>query len=330
MAYNAYRLTFHVCITCILCFGISQHTLLWVSSSLYYTSEEFDHSIQPTRIYNESAMSVGHIPNQSNPNQHAGATRRVVYSRLRTDQSGWAIMDMLKAHSYTFYNDATYGGACGDTAHKADLDQVLGTVGLQNVLPLKCPGANESNTVVHHGHFFEGGSKARLESPQWINHIKAQLHYPPSSDKFIIAVHIRRRDVTPCCYPRWYMPNLYFQTMIEKYTAGRPTNSTRVIIFSQSNSFESLNTFRESGFELDLDGDVGRVWRTIIGSDIVIVSRSEFSRVPSMFTRGHVESAWNISDPVIAKTIEQEQARIFGQCTERQIFQCKHKWWQKH
>jgi hypothetical protein len=242
---------------------------------------------------------------------------------------------MLKAHSYAFFHNATYGGGCGESSHKEDIGQVLTAVGLHHILPLKCPddddNDNETNALIYLGSAYEQGSGKRLKSPEWLNYVKSQIKYPEKEENTTsIVVHIRRRDVTPCCYPMWYLPNYYFQAMIEKYRADDDHGEVvHVQIFSQSESFESWEPFNSSQYSLHLDGPIGDVWKAILSSDIFIGSKSEFSRVPAMFTRGHVMNAWQIGDDEIRNQTEIENERVFDTCTEYQIFSCKHKWWQQ-
>lgn len=83
------------------------------------------------------------------------------------------------------------------------------------------------------------------------NDTTKEQSFSSSSNLFSIVVHIRRQDVTLCCYPDWYLPYSYFSSMIEKYIAkmnnnqnnnnrdGGKQNNMTVHIFSQSDSYES-------------------------------------------------------------------------------------------
>lgn len=84
----------------------------------------------------------------------------------------------------------------------------------------------------------------------------------------------------------WYLPNQHFLRLIERYN---PKNDSRVVIYSESDSFESFDVFSERGYELHLDGDdIGVVWRGLLASDVIILSRSSFSLVPAILTKGKV------------------------------------------
>lgn len=279
--------------------------------------------------------------------------RRVIYSKLRKDQAGWVIYDMLKAHSYAFDNNLTYGGACGDSIHKPDISNVLSSIGWNEILPLACP-QNDTLHRVYPGSFFEKDCASRMASMQWrefmINHTdysyfdheprekngKENQQHDLATKPFSIVVHIRRRDVTPCCYPHWYLPNSYFASMIEKYYLEHNASSRpiQIQIFSQSESHESWDDLHHKipshiNYTLHLDGPVGEVWRAIVSSDVFLGSISEFSRVPAMFARGLVTNPRNISDGRIASETQRENQRLLEECGETKIFQCKHKWWMK-
>jgi hypothetical protein len=265
--------------------------------------------------------------------------QRAIYSQLRKDQAGWVIFDMLKAHSYAFSHNKIYGGACGDSAHKDDIQEVLTSVGWKDVLPLACPGENESQRV-YASSFFEKKHGRRMGSSAWRGFIQNRTDYSyfggahsslasdPAKAPFSIVVHIRRRDVTPCCYPNWYLTNTYFASMIEKYRREQePGRPVEVQIFSQSDSYETFDYFLGKNYTLHLDGNVGGVWRAILSADVFIGSISEFSRVPALFAKGEIPNPRNISDPNLAAQSKAGTQKLLDQCSDVQLVQCKHQWW---
>jgi hypothetical protein len=220
----------------------------------------------------------------------------VYYSRARPDRSGAAIQDMLMCHAYAFARNATYGGACGEvTPYRKEQEYLLSTIGLTSILPFACP-TQESLTsrvsiIVDWTEYLLTKEDTSVWTPEWLKNIRQHIRYyypPPSSQnmtnpQFTIAVHIRRGDVNPCCWPRRYLPNSHYLRLIEKYVnaANAHNANPRVVIFSESESFESLDVFANMGYELILDGDVGDVWKTIMVADVIILSKSSFSYVPA-------------------------------------------------
>ena len=428
----------HLCgLLCIVCISLfSQQNELWKIQLLAKKTSTTSPTVaavttngsSSTTTTSSSSSNGHHLLNQINnhstnfttfstltTNPTSPQTIVVLYSKLRQDQSGWVILDMLKAHSYTYYqqNNMIYGGACGTSVHINDIKHVIHSIGLQHILKIipQCPSTatatsspssvenrntnnNNSTTtvsVVKSGSYYERGSKQRLQSTEWLNYMKQQINMviptntttTTTTKARTITVHIRRGDVTPCCYPDWYMPNKYFQLMIEHYVRtefleiekhSNTTNNIAINIYSQSKSYESFDIFQQQMKEsllvmgrrsnnnnnnnnknnvtvdvnvtvnIDLDGDIGSIWKSILSSDIIIPSRSEFSRVPSMFTNGKVISPWikditgaeddgDDDDTTLIRQIHNasdiERTKIFNeQCTESMILRCKHKWWQ--
>jgi hypothetical protein len=281
------------------------------------------------------------------------AVKRVVYSEMRTDQSGWVIFQILKAHAYAFSKNATYGGACGDSSHKEDIQQVLSSVGWSEILPLQCPGENTApEGRVYPSSFFEKRHGRRMADKAWRAEIMRHTDYsyfdtiPEKSPNnkytnkpiFAIVVHIRRRDVTPCCYPGWYLPNSYFISMIDHYVQKRAPSDQplEIQLYSQSESYESwddlvtqLDTNYGNNYTLHLDGPVGDVWRAILAANVFIGSISEFSRVPALFAKGEIPDPRNITISSIAEQTRLQSKALLDQCSEAQFVSCKHKWWVK-
>ena len=383
----------HLCgLLCIVCISLfSQQNELW---KVINTNAKVSSNTTTARTTSSSSIDRNNHLNQTNNHISAGFTTdstptptpqtTILYSKLRQDQSGWVIFDMLKAHSYTYYQkNMVYGGACGTSVHMNDTKHVLQAIGLQRILQIvpQCPPSNTNTTtsstavsiVVKSGSYYEQGSKQRMQSTEWLNYMKQQINHSTTTNTTkgnntrTITVHIRRGDVTPCCYPDWYMPNKYFQLMIEHFVTGflknhdtaNTTNNIKVNIYSQSKSFEPFDSFLQMkerlmmgrsnnnknvtvDVNIDLDGDIGVIWKSILTSDVIIPSRSEFSRVPSMFTNGKVISPWTkdttSDDDNDTSTVLRQihhasdivRTNIFNeQCPESMILRCKHKWWQK-
>ena len=123
-------------------------TILFVCS-LYPQSTKLinNHVVQQQSTHMEELMFQPYHQSPLDPSSSSKTSLTkptIVYSKLRGDQSGWVIFDMLKAHAYCFALNVTYGGACGNSAHKHDIVDVLKAVGWDEILPLKCPPPPES------------------------------------------------------------------------------------------------------------------------------------------------------------------------------------------
>jgi hypothetical protein len=235
-------------------------------------------------------------PSRTNSSSSSpGKTNKGVYyySKSRPDRSGAAIQDMLMCHAYAFARNATYGGACGEvTPYRKEQKYLLSTIGLTTILPFACPTQeslmSNSSFIVDWTEYLLTKEDTAIWTPQWLQNIRQHIRYydPPSSQNnpnppFTIAVHIRRGDVDPCCFSGRYLPNSHYLRLIEKYINAASHTDVRVVIFSESKSFEPLDVFSNKGYELILDGDVGEAWKTIMVADVIILSKSSFSYVPA-------------------------------------------------
>jgi len=82
-----------------------------------------------------------------------------------------------------------------------------------------------------------------------------------------------------------YLPNQYYLRLIDRYN---PKNDSDVFVYSELDSFETFDEFRERGYHVVLDGPLVEVWQGIMTSDVVILSRSAFSLIPAYLTKGTV------------------------------------------
>lgn len=219
--------------------------------------------------------------------------RRVIWSRARTDRSGATIQDMLMCHAYAFHNGFTYGGACARNmpmqvfnSHKPNHEKLLDAVGLSKVLRFKCPD-DHTTPLQNRDDYIKNDTG--IFTADYLEYLQSIIVFPPKPTRPLISVHMRRGDISPCRprtrgYPR-YLPNQHFLRLIERYN---PKNLSDVVVYSESESFESFDAFSDLGYHVVLDGSIGDVWRGIVISDVVILSRSSFSLVPAIMTRGKV------------------------------------------
>ena len=243
------------------------------------------HEVDPNELVHRSE----HIVNAVDPDQ-----KTMIFHHYLKGKSGEVIEDMLLAHAYAFHHGYVYGGSCGEIGAKKDQHEaLLDAIGLKEVLPFSCPADHRGEddigrkSVIPREDFHQDDT--RTWTPLYVDHLKELVRYPPKEpDVYTIVVHIRRNDITPCRpqhhgYDR-YLPNLHYLNLIEKY--HQP--GARVVVFSQSKSYEPLDVFEEKGYEVLLDSDMSEIWKTIIVSDVVILSRSDFSLIPSIVARGTI------------------------------------------
>jgi hypothetical protein len=208
-------------------------------------------------------------------------------------KSGSVVEDMLMAHAYIFHQNATYGGCCGVpdlkmTAH----EELLDALGLKGVLLFKCPrdyaaDAETRRSVIPREQYHSDDT--RVWTPEYVDYLRSLVTYPLKRFKeHTIVVHMQRGDTSPCRSQNngfyRYLPNLHYQALIDKY--GKP--GARVIIYTSSKSFESLDGFRKRGYEVNTDASLKETWKDFVSADVMIMSRSDFSMVPAMVAKGTV------------------------------------------
>jgi hypothetical protein len=255
----------------------------------------------------------------------------VIYSQARSDRSGAAIQDMLMCHAYAYHHGKQYGGACTDwdlpqfQGKRHDRERLLHAIGLDEALPIECPKKNTIK-LMNRQHYIQNDTMIFTRDYQ--SYLHGLVKYPETTNSISeIAVHIRRGDIDPCRprtrgYPR-YLPNLHFLRLIHRYN---PQNESRVQIFSESTSFESFDVFRERGYHVALDGDIGDVWKGILTSDVVILSRSSFSLVPAVMSKGTIVYTpfwhaplpnWDIVDDALLNETHVEFRRLKETCPKK-------------
>jgi hypothetical protein len=107
--------------------------------------------------------------------------------------------------------------------------------------------------------------------------------------------------------------------LIDKYM--KP--NAKVVIYSQENSFESLDEFREKGYEMHVEEAIEDVWRAAMTADVFIMSRSDFSLVPAIVTKATAVytpywekplRGWNVVGNDIMDQTKTELDRIKATC----------------
>jgi hypothetical protein len=249
--------------------------------------------------------------------------KKVIWSHARGDRSGAFIQDMLMCHAYAFHNNYEYGGVCGrDTnlQYKSNHKELIEAIGLSNVLKFSCPPPDVE--LQYRRDYI--GNDTQIFTREYIEYLQGLINYPEKPHRRSITVHMRRGDITPCRprtrgYPR-YLPNQHFLRLIDRYN---PQNDSEVFVYSESASFEPFDEFHKRGYHVILDGSIGQVWKSFLVSDVVILSRSSFSFVPALMTRGIVVftpfwhkplPGWDIVDEVFVNETLDEFRRIKATC----------------
>lgn len=232
----------------------------------------------------------------------------IAYSTMRTDRSGSVITNMLLSHSLALNKGWTYGGACPtkDTSYPKrkhrevrkrikEHSLLLASVGLEKDIQINCPASPTSiNTMCKIPNYNDmpepKNSKTEpLFSQKYLNELERIMtkdftNRIEQEDR--ITVHIRRGDASPIAEKdlrsKRYLPNLYYKNLIKRYKKEKKYKNFNVTIHSESESFESFDTFHQLGCTVRLDASVDAVWKDILTSKIIIMSRGHFSLIPSM------------------------------------------------
>ena len=188
-----------------------------------------------------------------------------------------------------------YGGACGYSDNINDYKYMISGIGLSQILTFACPTTDNRTsqypgfveTEILDRHVYTEPADIRIFTPEWIHFIQKHYIVPHITKEekkeiimstttnsttananttttttqpspYVIAVHVRRGDVNPCCYENRYLPNSHYISLIQRYVTKFITSSSatsdntsaskkreiHVKIFSESKSFESLDEFR--------------------------------------------------------------------------------------
>ena len=271
------------------------------------------------------------------------------YSICRGDRSGSVIADMLYAHAFSFANNLTYAGNCCVTrgVPKADTRTLLEDLHWNSIIPFQCPEGvdnqkynvkNANATAIHplllnKEMYRLQGTQSNFK-PAWKKFIKEALseyEVDPESETnqvMEMAVHVRRGDVHPCTYKRRYLPNDHYLHLIDQYMPsetqrnGRPVHVT---IFSESDSYESLDVFQKRNYTIKLDTEhLADVWQALSTADVAILSRSYFSIVPAIINPNTVVATeffdfdvtamgddWEYADASLVANSDQTTRSIF-------------------
>eukprot|EP00978_Attheya_sp_CCMP212_P029753 scaffold106817_cov51-Attheya_sp.AAC.2 len=258
---------------------------------------------------------------------NANENKTIYFSQARKDRSGSFIQDILMCHAYSFLHNVTYGGVCFPPEQyiREEHLPLMKSVGLQDIFPFSCPNvtAFPNSKIIPDSIYRRNGEQYFTRN--YLDFIQHQVHGYSSlsnSSKPSIGVHIRRGDVFLCSNDvKRYLPNSHYLSLIEKYSSG---DGNHVTIYSESQYhkrryFESFKEFSGRGYDLVLDGDIADVWKGLMSSDVVILSKSSFSFVPALLAKGKVVftpfwhaplPSWDIVDDVLLNETKAELQRL--------------------
>lgn len=270
-----------------------------------------------------------------------------MYSVGRRDRSGSVVSDMLYAHAFAFAHNITYLGACFTVKGlpKKDTRHLLQALQWNNIFPFDCPpgvdaslnlvnpNATELPPLMLSADLYRFNLNESYFTPAWRESIQKSLRaeHPETQDttlekdrRFEIAVHVRRGDVSPCKHIRRYLHNDHYLTLIDQFTPSpeeRDNRPVHVTVYSESESFEPFDVFRERGYTVELDTeDLAVVWKALATADLAILSRSYFSFVPAAVNPNTVVATefydfeplpgWKRVDKDLVKETDQEIYRM--------------------
>ena len=197
----------------------------------------------------------------------------IAVSRCRADRCGAVIQDMLYAHAWAAHSSQVYGGCC---RRVHDCRSLLSVLNLSAVLnqDVDCSNATTVPSTTYR-------KELRYFTLSWLTHIRSfQVTIRPKQQHTIVA-HVRRGDVS-IKTPKRYLPNSYYISKIEE----RRLSSSRVIIFTEF--APGLDDFYQRNYTVSFTPNLSVIWSTILNADVFIMSRSSFSYVPALFSRGIV------------------------------------------
>ena len=259
----------------------------------------FSPSYAPSMIHErdspQMAFSIKNVSKiTADPVMTAAPPLELYYSIAGTDRTGSVLTDMLRAHAFAFSHNKTYGGACVTekmlTQRLNQHTELVNELGLDHVLHfLPWPKEDSCHFVDQNKTYRQGGVQMWFTT-DWLAYIRSQIkiqHLNKKNDSiFEIGVHIRRGDITPCKHKDRYLPNSHYLALIDKYIARTPPGKEpHVTIYSESRSFERWAEVQARNFSFSIDTTLSEVWKGMISSDVLIMSKSSFSYIPAVFNQ---------------------------------------------
>jgi len=240
-----------------------------------------------------------------------------VFSRARKDRSGAAILHHLMGHAFAFAHGMDYGGVCGNTTDQ--VQELIGFLGLVYEIPLgPCPAGPDHHLFPEFNYNQFNGTS--IFSEEWRRIIQSRIapflpktNSKASNDVLEVAVHVRRGDVRRGHWWR-YLPDRHYLEILDTHLQVPTKKNTHVTVYSESKC-RCFGAYSARNYTLNLDGNLTDVWRAMMQSDVLILSKSDFSMVPALLGRSRVLytpfikdplPGWEIISPNITERTEQE------------------------
>lgn len=128
-------------------------------------------------------------------------------------------------------------------------------------------------------------------SLSFLNELRSKFSYQKKEnrDYLHIGIHIRRGDVSNIKNSNRFLPNDYYLNILKQIKKITDHN-LKIDIFSEKNSCESFDIFTKnfSNCHIHLDTNLKDCWKTLINSDILIMSKGSFSFIPAIYNQNIV------------------------------------------
>ena len=216
------------------------------------------------------------------------------------DRVGSRIHLDLHVYAYCYLNNFEYIG----TIYKNEIFNAYAQICnahvlLNNLLSIPCPKieSKEHDHIAFDESILEKMNYNRnlypdrnineLITPKFIRNIQNNFIYE-KNNKISIVVHIRRGDVIPNMNPPRYLKNSYYIDIL-KILISYISYNYEIIILSETETYESFEDFKIfKNITFDLDKEHFYNYKKMINADILILSNSSYSFVPSLFNKGIV------------------------------------------
>ena len=167
------------------------------------------------------------------------------------------------------------------------LDTFDGT-GMREVLFItnkECRDLFETNVDMAMSHI----SLVNYKSIFWENMNNATICSLYNKGQFHIALHIRRGDVSPNYNEGRYTPNEYYLNKIEELSALYGDKEVLFHLYSEGDAID-FKCFQKENIILHLNEDIRSTFCGLVMSDVLVQSKSSFSYVAGLLSRGIVYS----------------------------------------